>query len=346
MSSKLRSFALRVALVGAAAASLAGSVALAQQPPQPGQPGQPMPMQPRPFPNQALPGGHPPVPGMNGPGAQPGFPRPMGGVGPDGRPLRPGAGPGVPGGPGGLPPGFGPKRPRPPAHEEADEPHAAGHGGGEHECAGHGPEDPPPPMNLWHGLFTVNNEAVARGGFLNNLLFRYENPRDPCDPKNEPAPFAASLINFGVFAFILYRFGRKPLAEALVKRKHAIMADIDTATKIKEDAEARLDDYEEKLENIEGKLAEVRADYAAQAEVEKKHILAEAEERRVRMRRDAEFRVEQELKAARTELLREAVVNAVSAAEELMIKQVTANDLDKMANDYLKSVGPSLSGAR
>jgi F-type H+-transporting ATPase subunit b len=330
-----------MALALAAAASLAGGVALAQQPGHP-QPGQPPPGRPI----QGLPGGHPPVPGMPGsaPGMQPGMqPRPV--VGPDGRPLqRPGTAPGQRPG---MPPGFNP-RPRPaPAHEEADEPHTGGHaGGGEHECPGHGPEDPPPPPNLWHGLITVNNEASDKGGFLNKLLFRYENPKDPCDPKNEPPPLAASLINFGVLAFVLFRFGKKPLAEALVKRKHTIMADIDTATKLKEDAEARLDDYEEKLENIEGKLAEVRAEYAAQAEVEKKHILAEAEERRVRMRRDAEFRVEQEMKTARAELLREAVLNAVSAAEELMIKQVNASDLDKMANDYLKSIGPSLSGAR
>ena len=337
MSSKLRSVALALAL----AFPLAGGIALAQQPPPPVQP------TPRPF--QGLPGGHPPVPGMGGPQGGPGqpgmqpLPRPA--MGPDGRPLRPGPGQ-RPGGPNGLPPGFNP-RPRPPVHEEPDEPHAAGaHGGGEHECAGHGPEDPPPPPNLWHGLITVNNEAVVKGGFLNRLLFRYENPKDPCDPLNEPPPLAASLINFGVLAFILYRFGRKPLAEALVKRKQSIMAEIDTATKIKDDAEARLEDYEDKLENMEGKLEEVRAEYAVQAEVEKKHLLAEAEERRMRMRRDAQFRVEQELKTARAELLREAVVNAVAAAEELMIKQVTANDLDKMANDYLKAIGPSLSGAR
>jgi len=337
MSSKLRTMALAFA----AAASLAGGVALAQQP------GQPQPGQPRPV--QGLPGGHPPVPGMppgTAPGMQPGMqPRPM--VGPDGRPLqRPGTGPGQR--PGGLPPGFNP-RPRPapaPAHEDAEE-HTGGHaGGGEHECPGHGPEDPPPNPNLWHGIITVNNEASDKGGFLNKLLFRYENPKDPCDPKNEPAPLLASVLNFGLLAFVLFRYGKKPLAEALVKRKQTIMADIDTATKLKEDAEARLDDYEEKLENIEGKLAEVRAEYAAQAEVEKTHLLAEAEERRVRMRRDAEFRVEQELKTARAELLREAVVNAVSAAEALMIKQVTAADLDKMAGDYLKSIGPSLSGAR
>jgi F-type H+-transporting ATPase subunit b len=198
-------------------------------------------------------------------------------------------------------------------------------------------------MNWWKGILMVNNEAAEKGGFVNELLFRYENPKDPCDHKNLPPPFLASLLNFGVLAFVLYRFGKKPLAEALVARKKTIMAEIDQATKLKEDAEDRLEEYEEKLENIEAKLEEVRADYRAQAEVEKKHILAEAEERRARMRRDAEFRIDQEMKAMRDELLREAVANAVVAAEELIAKNVTATDNDKMAADYLKSVGAALA---
>lgn len=296
-----------------AAASLTGGVALAQQPqPQPGQ----RPRVVRPVGQPPLPGGHPAVPGMP---RRPGFGRP------------------------GLPPGFDPhRRPHrvPVAHHEEEE-----HGGGEHHCPGHGPDDAPPKMNLWHGIFMADMEKAQRGGIW-SLLYRYENPKNPCDPKNEPPPFLASLINFGIVAFILYRFGRKPLAEALVKRKQTIMADIDTATKLKEAAEARLDEYEEKIENMEEKLEEVRAEYKAQAEIEKKHLLTEAEERRARMRRDAEFRIEQELKAARAELLREAVVNAVAAAEELVQKQIAAKDLDKMSTDYLASIGPSLSGVR
>jgi F-type H+-transporting ATPase subunit b len=122
------------------------------------------------------------------------------------------------------------------------------------------------------------------------------------------------------------------------------MAEIDAATRLKEEAEARLDDYESRIENIEQKLAEVRAEYAAQAEIEKKHILAEAEERRVRMRRDAELRVEQEMKAVRDALLREAVAGAVVAAEEVVARQVGPRDLDRMANDYLESIGPALAG--
>jgi F-type H+-transporting ATPase subunit b len=329
-----------LALAVAAAAALAGGLALAQ----PASPQQPAPggmLQPRPLPGMPpghpqpggptrFPGGRPPPNFQGGQGFPGGRPPPgfQGGrpqvLGPDGRPL----------------PHAGPLPSRPDAHPaEAGEEHASAH---EHECPGHGPLDPPPPPNLWHGLLMVNNGAVDRGGFLNRLLFRYENSKDPCDPKNEPPPFLASLINFGVLAYILYRFGRKPLAEALRKRKQTIMADIERATKLREDASLRLDDYQDKLDNIEAKLDEVRAEYAAQAELEKKVVLAEAEERRVRMRRDAELRVEQEAKAARAQLLRDAVEAAVVAAEELLAKQITASDLDRMAGDYLKSVGTAI----
>ncbi len=248
--------------------------------------------------------------------------------------------PRLPAAPGRPLPGF-----PPPAHVATHEAVAEehGHAGGEHECPGHGAEDPPPDPNLWHGLLGVNNERALSGRFVDQLLYRYNNPKDPCDPRNEPPPFSASLINFAILALILYRYGRKPLSEALAKRKTTITAEIDLATKLKSDAEARLDEYEDRLENIEGKLDEVRAEYAAQAEVEKKHILAEAEERRVRMRRDAELRVEQELKAMRDELLHEAVIAATAAAEALVLKQMSSADHDRMAQDYLASIGASLS---
>ena len=103
-------------------------------------------------------------------------------IGPDGHPIqRP-----VPGRPGGgLPPGFNPRAQ--PAHAEPEEEHAhAKHE--EHEE----PDALPPPVNWWHGIMMVNNERAAQGGFVNQLLFRYENPKNHADPKNEPPPFLAS----------------------------------------------------------------------------------------------------------------------------------------------------------
>jgi len=206
-------------------------------------------------------------------------------------------------------------------------------------------DDPPPNVNYWHGLLMVDNVRSQQPGFLNQLLFRYENPKRPCDPKNEPPPYLASLLNFAVLAFVLFHYGKKPLADSLLARKKAITAEIDTATRLKDDAEARLADFEEKIENIALKLDEVRGEYAAQAELEKKHVIAEAEERRIRMRRDAEFRVEQERKAARDVLLAEAVLGATQAAEALIQRQMSGSDQDRMANAYLASVAKSLSDA-
>jgi F-type H+-transporting ATPase subunit b len=244
---------------------------------------------------------------------------------------------------GGLPPGFNPHAPAPvhaAHHEEAEE-----EGGLEHEwCPGHGAADPPPPPNWWRGLLMVDNERAKSDSVVNQLLFRYENKKDPCDKDNMAPPFLATVINFALLAFILYKYGRKPLAEALLKRKTTIMADIETATKLKDDAERRLEEYEDKFERMDETLEGLRAELAAQSEKEKAHILAEAEERRVRMRRDAEFRIEQEGKTAKAELLQQAVIGAAAAAEELLTKKVGPSDLDRMAEDYLKAVGPAIKG--
>jgi len=290
--------------------------------------------------NQGLPAGHPPL------DVPPGQQRPVPGQNPGVRPMPgqvPGAQPGRPG----FPPNVRPLQ-RPATTHVAEE-HAGG-GHGEAHCPGHGPHDAPhfDQINWWHGMIAVNNEKAAEGGFVNQLLWRYENHANPCDPKNEAPPFLAALLNLGVLGFVLYRFGKKPVSEALAKRKQTIMADIENAARLKENAEKRLAEYESKFEQIEETLAAMKAEYAAQAELEKKHVLAEAEERRARMRRDAEFRVEQELRTARLELMHEAVESATAAAEEIIRKRTAQADMDRMSDDYLSAVRAALAaeGAR
>ncbi len=287
-------------------------------------------MQPRPA-GQPRPGGA--QPGQPRPGgAQPGQPRPLG---PPGM-QRPG-GQRVP-----VPP------PAPPPKQDD---HAAAH-----HCPGHGPMDAPHAPNWWQGILMANNDVAKFGpadahghfhrtdGFLTQLLYRYENPADECDPKNQPPPFLANLLNFGLLAFVIFRFGKKPLAEALANRKKTVMAEIDNATRLKDEAESRLEEYEDKLQNLDETLEQMKKDYAAQSQAEREHILAEAEERRARMRRDVEFRLEQELKAARQQLLQESVELAVVAAEKLLENKVAAADQDRNADELIAGLGASWKG--
>ena len=58
-----------------------------------------------------------------------------------------------------------------------------------------------------------------------------------------------------------------------------------------------------------------------------------------RMKKDAEFLVEQEIKQLRVDVWREAVDSAVTAAEELLKKRVTPADQERLAEEYLADLG-------
>ena len=281
------------------------------------------------------------------------------GQGQPGQPGQPPRGPTIRKLPG-PPPGFGgPERPRPhsaPKAEHAEEEHAAAHAD---HCPGHGPYDAPGAVNWWHGMPGVDNDPAKFetddaghehrvDSFGSQLLWRYENKEDTCDHKNEAPPFLANVLNLAVLGFVLVRFGRKPLQDALVKRKQDIMREIDTASTLRRESKERLADYQAKLKHIEETLANMRVEYAAQTEAEKKRLLAEAEERRIRMTKDAEFRVEQERKAARIEVMSEAVDQAVAAAHAILAKQVAKADTERSNDEYVvtasKAWGRAASG--
>src|SRR5262245_11580117 len=141
-----------------------------------------------------------------------------------GSPFNPGGQPGNPNTK--VPPGKKPlvRRVAPPPEPESS--------GGHHEeewPPGHGPTEPPVPPNWWRGILMDNDDLAKSTNPVSQLLFREH---------GQPPPFLATLLNFGILAFILYRFGRKPLAQALVKRKQAIMGEIDNSTRLRDEAEA------------------------------------------------------------------------------------------------------------
>lgn len=203
------------------------------------------------------------------------------------------------------------------------EPETAAHG------AGHVPhfED----INWFYGLIGESEDAEP------SLLWR---------PKGMPAPFGAMLINTGLLFFVLVRFGRRPIAESLKKRKQAIMTGMDDAARMREEARARLSDYETKLAHIDEEIAQVRTSMRESGQAERARILAEAKEKHVRMERDARDLVEHELKAARDLLLRDTVRAALRSAEDRLRQQVTAADQQRLAEEYLAGLAGRVGGGR
>jgi F-type H+-transporting ATPase subunit b len=190
----------------------------------------------------------------------------------------------------------------------------------------HDENGPPPPINWWHGLLG------EKAGREPDLLYR---------APGEPPPFLASLINFGVLVFIAVRYGRKPLAAALLRRKETITREIAEAQRFRHEAEARLRQYEAKLEKIGEELERVRREFRQQGERDKERIVREANERRERMRKDTELLLAQEGKQMQADLLAEVVNEATRVATELLARRLTLGDHDRFAEAFLMQLRSS-----
>ncbi|MET0790452.1 MAG: ATP synthase F0 subunit B [Polyangiaceae bacterium] len=170
-----------------------------------------------------------------------------------------------------------------------------------------------------------------------NLLWR---------PKGTPVPFGAMLLNSAILYYLLVRFAKKPIADALKSRKATILRGMEEAGKMKRDAEAQLADYEQKLANVDQEIERVRTDMRASGQAERKRILAEAKEKRTRMERDAQTLIGQELKAAREGLQAELTRAALRSAEATLRSKLTASDQSRLADEYLTGIKSAATALR
>jgi F-type H+-transporting ATPase subunit b len=151
--------------------------------------------------------------------------------------------------------------------------------------------------------------------------------------------YGAMLVNFGILAGSYYLLGRKPIAAALVARRDTIAKEIDEAQRMKQEAETRAKTYQAKLERLEEEVRMAREALVRAAEGERERIVADAEAKAARMRKEAEFLALQELKEVRHQLLRETVEAAVLAAHELLTATVTTADQERLAEEFLATLG-------
>jgi F0F1-type ATP synthase membrane subunit b/b' len=162
----------------------------------------------------------------------------------------------------------------------------------------------------------------------------------PSDPKfkGQP-PLGALLLNFGVLVFVYVRFGRKPLQEGLKARRDDIAKDIENAAKILSEAKKRAERYQQQLGKKDDDAASAKAGLAEAGRVEKERIIKEAEEKAARLKRDAAFLIDQEVKQRRQDLVKETVEKAIAEAEALLARGVTPADQERLAEEYLSQLG-------
>ena len=121
-------------------------------------------------------------------------------------------------------------------------------------------------------------------------------------------------------------------------RRQEIKESLESATVQKAEAEKQYREYAEKIDKASQEIDGIFEMIKAQGVVEKQKIIEDATKVAQKMKEDAQARIEQELKKASGQLRSEAVVLAVQMAEEILKKNITAQDHEAMVKEYMDKV--------
>ncbi len=147
--------------------------------------------------------------------------------------------------------------------------------------------------------------------------------------------FVWHCLNFTLLVVILVKFLKQPITEALRGRQEEVRAAFEELERSKAEAERKYAEYERKLANMEEEAERIRRSFIEQGKAEKERIIAQAQEAAERIKAQAELFIQQELVKAKRELQAEMADMAVKMAEELIKKNITDEDHERLIDDYL-----------
>jgi len=151
--------------------------------------------------------------------------------------------------------------------------------------------------------------------------------------------FLYRCFNFALMVALLAYFVTKPIRKGLKERSATIEKTLIEADAAKEAAEAKHREYSQKLARATEEIEEITASIRREGELERDRIIAAAKELAVKIEREADSKAAGVVTKARAELREEATRLAVELAEDLLRKQVSADDQKRLVEEYMQKMG-------
>jgi len=151
--------------------------------------------------------------------------------------------------------------------------------------------------------------------------------------------FLYRCFNFALMAGLLAYFVTKPIRKGLKGRTEEIAKTLADAEAAKVAAEEKHKEYSEKLAKATEEIAGITEAIHREGELERDRIVAAAKEMAVKIEQEAENKASSVVAKARTDLREEAARLAVELAEDMLKKQVSAEDQKRLVDEYMQKVG-------
>ena len=155
------------------------------------------------------------------------------------------------------------------------------------------------------------------------------------------------LLAFGITLLILRKYAFPAIGDALDKRQRAIEESIDAAERTRQEADALLADYRQRLTDARAQADEIVAKAEKAGEVAKDESLAAAKTQREELHEQTLREIDAAKRAAIQEIRREVADLTVLATERVTRKTLDADDQRRLVEEALGELDFSgLSGER
>jgi len=145
-------------------------------------------------------------------------------------------------------------------------------------------------------------------------------------------------INFLCLGLLLYFFLRKPVAALFLKRHNDLTAAIREAKKLKEEAEAKYQEYLAKIQTLESDSARVLNQIKAEGEASKQRIIEEATRVSENILKEAQRTATNEVERARAELYDEVLEQALVGARSILTQSVVEKDQLRLQKEFVEKI--------
>jgi F-type H+-transporting ATPase subunit b len=144
--------------------------------------------------------------------------------------------------------------------------------------------------------------------------------------------------NFVIYTIIIVKFAVPKAREFLKTRREEVVSTIAQAAAKKQAAEARVSEYEAKLAGLDKEIQSIHAALRDEAEREKSKLISEAQAMAVKIKEDANFLGDQEVKIARQRIREELANQAEATAQELIRRNLSPEDQSRLVLDFIQSM--------
>lgn len=146
------------------------------------------------------------------------------------------------------------------------------------------------------------------------------------------------LINFLIFAYLLKRFLFPIIRDYLRERRDKIASAVKGAEEDRARAEAMVREYQDRLARLETEAKEIRESLRQEGERGRARLFAEAQELAARIKADANFLAEQEIKEARHQIRAELALMAQQKATDVLGQHLTTADQKRLVEEFTQGL--------